>query len=138
MFKLGRCDLYLRFKITIFVKHIFHFFSQTAAQIMMKFGLYMHLSKVSQVCSNQVRMTYFHRIMLMSFLVVTWHAYLQCITTCHYVISHFRLLLNSCTDLLWFGESLGILVSYVRNSVTTTVPAGTFIFLERPWLSQCK
>ena len=28
----------------------------------------MHLSKVSEVCSNQVCMTYFHQIMQMSFL----------------------------------------------------------------------
>ena len=31
----------------IFVKHIFDF-SQTAAQILMKFGSYMHISKVTQ------------------------------------------------------------------------------------------
>ena len=48
------------------VKHIFDF-SQTAAQIIMKFGSYMHISKVTQVCSNQGCMTYLHRIMLMSF-----------------------------------------------------------------------
>ena len=34
--------------------------SQTAAQILMKFGSHMHLSKVTQVCSNQGCMTYFH------------------------------------------------------------------------------
>ena len=44
----------------IFVKHIFDFFSQTAAQILMKFDSYMHLSKVTQVCLNQGCMTYFH------------------------------------------------------------------------------
>ena len=71
LFKLGRCDLYLRFLLTLFVKHIFDFFSQTPAQILMKFGSYMHLSKVTQVCSNQGCMTYFHQNMLMSFLVVT-------------------------------------------------------------------
>ena len=59
-FKLGRSDLYLRFKLTIFIKHIFDFFSQTAAQILMKFGSYMHPSKVTQVCSNQGCITYFH------------------------------------------------------------------------------
>ena len=77
----------------IFVKHIFDF-SQTAAQIVMKFGSYMQLSKVTQVCSNQGCTTYFHRIMLMSFRVVTHHVYLQCktIRVCHYVISQ---LLNS-------------------------------------------
>ena len=32
----------------IFVKHIFDF-SQTAAQILMTFGSYMHLNKVTQV-----------------------------------------------------------------------------------------
>ena len=37
LFKLGCCDLYLRFLLTLFVKHIFDF-SQTAAQILMKFG----------------------------------------------------------------------------------------------------
>ena len=42
----------------IFVKHIFNF-SQTAAQIFMKFGSYMRLSKVTKVCSNQGCMTYF-------------------------------------------------------------------------------
>ena len=50
----------------------------------------MHLSGVSQVCSNQVCMMYFHRIMSMSFLVITEHAYLQYITICYYVISHFQ------------------------------------------------
>ena len=39
-------------------------------QSLMKIGSYMHLSEVSQVCSNQVCMTFFHRIMLMSLLVV--------------------------------------------------------------------
>ena len=46
-------------QLTLFVKHIFDF-SQTAAQISMKFGSYMHLGKVTQVCSNQGCMTYFH------------------------------------------------------------------------------
>ena len=54
----------------IFVKHIFDFFSQTAVQILKKFGSYMHRSKVTQVCSNQGCMTYFHPIRLMSFWVV--------------------------------------------------------------------
>ena len=39
----------------------------------MKFGSCMHLSKVTQVCSNQGCMTYFHRIMLMSFWVVSYN-----------------------------------------------------------------
>ena len=55
----------------IFFKHIFDFFSKTSAQIMMKLGSYMHLSKVAQVCSNQCCMMYFHRIMQMSFWIVT-------------------------------------------------------------------
>ena len=46
-------------------------FSQIAAHILMKFASYIHLSKVSQVCSNQDCMTYFHWSMLMSFWVVT-------------------------------------------------------------------
>ena len=54
---------------TVLVKHIFDF-SQTAAHILLKFALDMHLSKVSKVCSNQVCMTYFHRVMVMSFFVV--------------------------------------------------------------------
>ena len=45
----------------------------------MKSGSTMHRNRVHQVCSNQVCMTYFHRIMLMS-SVVTQHAYLQCIS----------------------------------------------------------
>ena len=45
-------------------------------------------------------MTYFHRIMLMSFWVVMLHVYLQCITICHYVIFQFWVLLNQSTDLL--------------------------------------
>ena len=53
----------------LFVKHIFDF-SQTAAQIFMKFGSYMHLSKDTQVCSNQGFMTYFYRNMLMRFWLV--------------------------------------------------------------------
>ena len=60
LFKLGRCDLYLLFKLTIFVKHIFDFFPQTTAQILMKFGSYMHLRKLTKVCSNQGCMIYFH------------------------------------------------------------------------------
>ena len=59
LFKFGRCDLYLRFSLTFFVKHIFDF-SQTATQILMIFDSYMHPSKVTQVCSNQGGMTYFH------------------------------------------------------------------------------
>ena len=82
----------------------------------MKFGSHMHVSKVTQVCSNQGCMTYFHWIMLMSFWVVV---YLQCITICHYVISHcWLLLLNLCTDLLqilygcsWVGPLLSLLKS---------------------------
>ena len=54
--------------------------SQTAVQILMKFGSYMYLSKVYQICSNQVCMTYFHQFMLMSFLAVMEYVYLQCIT----------------------------------------------------------
>ena len=97
LFKLGCCDLYLRLKLTIFVKHIFDFFSQTTALILMKFGSYMHLSKLTQVCSNQGCMTYFHWVMLMSFRVVynTYIVYLQCITICHYVISHFFISLGT-------------------------------------------
>ena len=41
----------------------------------MKFGPYMHISKASQVCPNQVCITYFHGIMLMSFLVATQPAF---------------------------------------------------------------
>ena len=59
----------------LFVKHIFDFFSQTAAQISMKFGSYMHLGKVTQVCSNQGCMTYFHRNMVMRFWLVTEHVH---------------------------------------------------------------
>ena len=51
--------------LTIFVKHIFVFFFQTSAEIWMKFASYIHLSKVTQVYSNQVCMTYFHQIMLL-------------------------------------------------------------------------
>ena len=40
--------------LTIVVKHIFDFFSQTAAQILMKFGSYMRLSKVTQVVQINV------------------------------------------------------------------------------------
>ena len=117
-FKFGRCDLYLRFKLTIFAKHIFDF-SQTAAQILIKFGSYMHLSKVTQVCSNQGCKTYFYWIMLISFWVVTQHVYLQCKTISHYVISHCWLLfLNRCTDLLQIlcGCSLGVsLLSLLKS-----------------------
>ena len=67
--KLGRCDLYLRFKLTIFVKHISDF-SQTTKQILMKLGSYMHLSKVTQVCINEGCTTYFHRNMLMRLWLV--------------------------------------------------------------------
>ena len=85
----------------------------------MKFGSHMHVSKFTQVCSNQGCMTYFHWIMLMSFWVVTLLVYLQCITMCHYVISHWwLLLLNLCTDLLqilcgcsWGGPLLSLLKS---------------------------
>ena len=50
----------------IFVKHNLDF-SQTSAHIFMKFEirLFMSLSKVSQVCSNQVCMTFYHQIMLL-------------------------------------------------------------------------
>ena len=64
LFKLGHCDLYLQFQLTLFVKHIFDI-SQTPAQILIKFGSYMHLSKVTQVGSNEGCMTYFHLNMLM-------------------------------------------------------------------------
>ena len=68
----------------------------------------MHLGKVTQVYSNKHCMTYFHRIMLMSFWVVTKHVYLQCITICHYVISHFdffktklQIYFEFCVDVSW-------------------------------------
>ena len=38
----------------IFVKHIFDFFSQTAAQILMKFGSYVHLSNVLKLVKINV------------------------------------------------------------------------------------
>ena len=44
-------------------KHILNL-AQTTTQIFMKFGSYTHLSKVTQVGSNQVCMIHFHRIML--------------------------------------------------------------------------
>ena len=49
LLKLGHCDLYLRCKGTIFIKHIFDF-SQSSSQILMKYGSYMHQSNVSRVC----------------------------------------------------------------------------------------
>ena len=41
----------------------------------MKFGSYMYLSKVTQVCSNQGCMTYFYRNMLMRFWLIMQHVY---------------------------------------------------------------
>ena len=60
------------------------------------------ISKVSKVFSDQICMTYFHRIMLMNFLVDMQHAYLQRITICHYVITHFWLPWNWCKIFLKF------------------------------------
>ena len=66
----------------IFVKHIFDFFSQTTAQILMKFGSHMHVSKVTEVCSNQGCMTYFHRISSNELL----GSYVTCIFSMYYYI----------------------------------------------------
>ena len=55
----------------------------------MKFLLYTHLSHVSQVYSIQVCMIYSNSIVLMSFLIGTQHAYLQCFT---YVIMLYHIL----------------------------------------------
>ena len=60
----------------MFIKH-FLYFLQTVTQILMKFGPYIHLSKVFQVWSNEVCMTYVYLTMLISFLVVTEHVYLH-------------------------------------------------------------
>ena len=43
------------------------------------------MSKVTEVFPNQGCMTYFHCIMLISFWVVTYYVYLQCITICLFV-----------------------------------------------------
>ena len=73
----------------IFVKHIFDFY-QTASQILMKFGSYMHLSNIIQVCSNQGCMTYFHWNMLMRFWLITYHV-------CMSYFVHFLQILRSFT-----------------------------------------
>ena len=64
---------YTIFLPMIFVKNIFDC-SQTVAQILKKFALYMQLNKVSQVCLNQVCMNYFHGNMLMNFLSYKVHS----------------------------------------------------------------
>ena len=66
----------------IFVKHIFDF-SQTTAQILMKFGSHMHLSKVTQVCSNQGCMTYFQS----NYANEPLGSYVTCIFTMYYYMS---------------------------------------------------
>ena len=78
----------------------------------MKSSSRMHLSKFLK-CVQLFVWPILHQIMLMSLSVVTYHAYLQRITVCHSVISHFKiLLLNYCTDLLqilwgcFLGKSL--------------------------------
>ena len=59
----------------------------------------MHLRAGYQICSNQVCVTYFYRLMLVSFFVITQNAYLY-ITLCHYVKLLFRPhLLKIDTDL---------------------------------------
>ena len=73
LFKLGCYDLYLQFIITTFAKHISDF-SQTSAQVLLKFCSYMYLSKVSQVSSNHIHMTYFRII-----LQVLLGSYIICI-----------------------------------------------------------
>ena len=99
LFKFSRCDL--------------HFGDFKKKELLLnrctdfvEIGSYMHLSMVSKISSNQVRLTYFHQIMLMSFLVVTEHAYLQCIL-------RVCLIENKLSVTNW--------------SLMTTVPLGTFI-----------
>ena len=43
LFKSGRCDLYLQFQLTII--KVISYYSQKVAQILMKFGSHMHLSR---------------------------------------------------------------------------------------------
>ena len=50
LIKEDRCDLCIQFKQTIFNKHIFNFFSQTAAQILKKFGVFTYTYKLSFSC----------------------------------------------------------------------------------------
>ena len=104
--------------ITIFVKHIFNF-SQTAAQILMKFGSNMHMSMVTEVFPNQGCMTYFHCIMLISFWVVTYYVYLQCITICLFVF-YIPSIARS------FGDGIPIYCPLRRtwSSVNTPFPLG--------------
>ena len=52
----------------MFVEHIFYF-SETTAEISMKFGSCKHLNKVSQVCSNQLCMTCFHHMNLLIIII---------------------------------------------------------------------
>ena len=77
LFKLGRCDLYLRFKLMIFLKPIFDF-SQTAAHILIKFGSYMHLSKITQVYSYQIPSNYANELL---------GSYVTCIFTMYFYMS---------------------------------------------------
>ena len=61
--------------LTSFLKpmHIFasNFgFSQTALQILMKYGSYIQLGKVSQVCLNEGCMTYFHRLIVIYSIII--------------------------------------------------------------------
>ena len=100
----------------------------------MKFGSYMHLSKLTQVRSNQGCMTYFHRIMLMSFRVVRYHVYLQCITICHYVISHF--LISSLEPLHGFASNF--VWMFLGWTPTKFVKIGVLpLFFMELWVILC-
>ena len=84
------CDLFLQFKQTIFVKHIFDLFSQTAVHILMKFGSYMHLSIGS---SSLIKSSLFD-LFSPNYVYELFSCYVTSIFTmyyytCHSVISYF-------------------------------------------------
>ena len=64
----------------------------------MKFDSLMRLSKDTKLCSNQVCLTYFHRIKLMSVLAVTEYAYLQCISVSQGYITFLLLIHTSLNN----------------------------------------
>ena len=102
----------------------------------MKFGSYMHRSKLTQVCSNQGCMTYFHWIMLMSFRVVynMYIVYLQCITICHYVISHF--LISSLEPMHGFASNF--VWMFLGWTPTKFVKIGVLpLFFMELWVILC-
>ena len=102
----------------------------------MKFGSYMHRSKVTQVCSNQGCMAYFHRIMLMNFWVGLV-SYNIVFTMYYYIMSLCNILFLTSLEPL-HGFASNFVLMFLRWAPTNIVKIGVLpLFSMELWVILC-